>query len=371
MLILISKFGLQVKHSKTEVFHFSRSHSTFNPPPLDLSSIGGSLLVPKDTWKYLGFIFDKKLCFHKHIDYYANKVISMVKYMKILSNSTRDLNPQQKCLLYRSCTLLIVLYGFQLWFYSKVPLSYFLNSLGKLQRRAAIWILGAFKTSPAYGIEAIIGLVPIYLYIQKLSSRSQLRGHTLLTNHIIRTLLDNSPNSSLPPHDLSLGMLTKRQHGLLKSHVVNIDNRFNEVFPAFDPINPELQPGNRIIDTFPNCFSFHTFSRSNDSFFKSRIQQLDALVIEFFTSSSNVLVITDTSVKNNVALSIVYIHVFNKPMVKTLYHAINITSSEAKFFAIRCGINHAVFLHETSKIIVITDSIHVAKKIFDPFLHML
>jgi len=77
------------------------------------------------------------------------------------------------------------------------------------------------------------------------------------------------------------------------------------------------------------------------------------------------------SVKNNVALSIAHIHVFNKPTVKTLHHTINITSSEAKFFAIRCGINHNVLLHETSKIIVVTDSIHVAKKIFDPSLHML
>ena len=75
MLILLLKFGLQVEHLKTEVFHFSRSHSAFNPLPLDLSSISGPLLILKDTWKCLGFIFDRKLCFHKHIDYYANKAI--------------------------------------------------------------------------------------------------------------------------------------------------------------------------------------------------------------------------------------------------------------------------------------------------------
>jgi len=49
-------------------------------------------------------------------------------------------------------------------------------------------------------------------------------------------------------------------------------------------------------------------------------------------------------------------------MVKTLYYAAKITSSEAKFFAIRCGINQAVLSHETSRIIIITDSIYVAKK---------
>ena len=60
---LLSKFGLPVKHSKTEVFHFTRSHSTFNPSSLDLSSIGGPILHPRDSWKYLGFIFDRKLLF--------------------------------------------------------------------------------------------------------------------------------------------------------------------------------------------------------------------------------------------------------------------------------------------------------------------
>ena len=172
MLILMSKFGFQVKHSKTEVFHFFRSHSAFNPPPLDLSHIGSPLLVPKVTWKYLDFIFDRKLHFHNHINYYANKAISIVKYMKILSNSTRGLNPHQKCLLYRSCTLPIALYSFQLWFYSKASLSYPLNLLGKLQRRAATWILEAFKMSPSYSIEAIAGLIPIHLHLQKLSGRS-------------------------------------------------------------------------------------------------------------------------------------------------------------------------------------------------------
>ena len=41
---LLGKFGLVVKHSKTEIFHFNRSHDTFNPPSLDLSPLGGNIL---------------------------------------------------------------------------------------------------------------------------------------------------------------------------------------------------------------------------------------------------------------------------------------------------------------------------------------
>jgi len=103
-----------VEHLKTEVFHFSRSKGNVNLPPLDLSLLGGPILYLKSTWKYLGFIFDRKLTFCNHIDFYFNKAILTIKYMKVLGNSTRGLNPNQKRLLYRSCTLPIALYGFQL-----------------------------------------------------------------------------------------------------------------------------------------------------------------------------------------------------------------------------------------------------------------
>ena len=135
---LLDKFGLIVEHSKTEVFYFNRLHGFFDPPPLDLSSIGGSVLTPKSSWKYLDFIFDRKLSFYQHIDFYSNRAIFMVKYMKILGNSSHGITPTQKYLLYRCCVLPIALYGFQLWFYNHTPLSYLLKILGKMQRRAAL-----------------------------------------------------------------------------------------------------------------------------------------------------------------------------------------------------------------------------------------
>jgi len=55
---LLNKFGLNIEQSKTESFHFNRSHGTFNPPSLDISPLGGPILHPKNSWKYLRFIFD-------------------------------------------------------------------------------------------------------------------------------------------------------------------------------------------------------------------------------------------------------------------------------------------------------------------------
>ena len=111
---LLTKFSFVIEHSKTEVFYFSRSHGAFTSPLLDLSSLGGPCLLPKITWKYLDFIFDHKLLFWAHINFYMNKVILTIKCIKMFRNSTRDLIPLQKWCLYRCCTLPIVLYSFQL-----------------------------------------------------------------------------------------------------------------------------------------------------------------------------------------------------------------------------------------------------------------
>ena len=111
---LLDKFGLIVEHSKTEVFHFFRLHGPFNPSLLDLSPLGGPILTSKNSWKYLGFIFDRKLTFHQHVNFYSNKALSLVRCMKLLGNSLCSITPLQKQLLYRYCVLLIALYGFQL-----------------------------------------------------------------------------------------------------------------------------------------------------------------------------------------------------------------------------------------------------------------
>ena len=64
-----------------------------------------------------------------------------------------------------------------------------------------------------------------------------------------------------------------------------------------------------------------------------------------------------------------HIHMVDKPFTKTIYHAINVTSTEAKLFAIRYGINQSIYFNNISKIVIITNSIHVAQKIFDSSSH--
>ena len=364
---LLEKFSLIVEHSKTEIFYFNRSQGVFNPPPLELTPLGRSILWPNDLWKYLGFIFNRKLTFHQHVNFYTNKLISTVKCMKLLSNSNCGINPPQKCLLYRTCVLSIVLYGFQLWFYNHAPMMYHLKALGKIQRRVAIWILGAFKTSPSYSIKAITGLIPIKLHFQKLGGRLQLWAYKLLPNYLIRSLIN--PQNSVPTSQnfIYLDSLTNRQHSLIKSYLVNIANKFNESFLFFIPLHSEFSPGLRIIDNFSDHISFNIHNKEKDD--KHCAHQLDELALESSSSSSTTIIASDTSIKNDVATSILHTYTYNRPIIKMIHQAVHITSTEAELFAIRCGINQALNLDNMSKVIVITNSIHVARKIFELFVH--
>ena len=93
--------------------------------------------------------------------------------------------------------------------------------------------------------------------------------------------------------------------------------------------------------------------------------------MESSSNLSHALVIMDASIKNNIATSISHVHIHNKPLTKTLHHTVNIMSTEVELFTIRCGINQATNSISISKIIVVTDSIHAARKIFNPSSHLL
>ena len=140
------------------------------------------------------------------------------------------------------------------------------------------------------------------------------------------------------------------------------------IFPSFSPLHPEFFPDSRIINNFPDCFSFN-LSNKQEKNNTICFQQLDDLVLKLSYSLSIAIVVMDASIKNNIAISILHVHLANHPITKTVHYVIFVTSTEAELFAIRCGINQACNKENISKIIVITDSIYAAKKIFDATSH--
>jgi len=87
------------------------------------------------------------------------------------------------------------------------------------------------------------------------------------------------------------------------------------------------------------------------------------------TNPKSAVIILNASIKNSITTSILHIHIHNSPVIKTIHHATNIISTEAKLFVIRCELNQAICLLNIKQIIVITNSIHVTKRIFNSFIH--
>ena len=133
--------------------------------------------------------------------------------------------------------------------------------LNKIQRRATIWILEAFKTLPSEGIEAIAGIIPIKFHLQKIAKRSQIRPFKLPANHILRNLLDESPPLSNTSNSHNIGSLTNHQRTLTKGHLINTCIKAYRIFPSFSPLNPKFFPGHHIIDNFSDRFSFNLVNK--------------------------------------------------------------------------------------------------------------
>jgi len=179
--------------------------------------------------------------------------------------------------------------------------------------------------------------------------------------------MNSQYNAPLTHNFISLDSLTNQQHSLIKGHLVDMANRFNKCFPSFIPLHSEFSPRLRVINNFSDHISFNVHDKEKDN--KSHAHQLDDMVLKSSLSPFTAIIVSDASIKNNVATSISHIHINNKPLTKTIHHAVHITSTEAELFAIRCSINQAMNFNNVSKIIVITNSIHAARKFFEPSVY--
>ena len=205
--------------------------------------------------------------------------------------------------------------------------------------------------SPTEGLKAIVELIPIKLHLHKLASRSQLRSATLLENHLIKTLIDNPLSIYYKPLPYLINMLTDRQKIFIKGHLMDSNNKLYGVFSSFSPLNPEFNLGSRIIDIFPDRISFNLANKAKNK--SSCSQQLDDMTIQSSLSPHTAIVVSDASIKNNIATSVLHIHICDQPLVKMVHHTAFVTSTEAELFTIKCGISQACSKENISKIIVI------------------
>ena len=166
-----------------------------------------------------------------------------------------------------------------------------------------------------------------------------------------------------------LKSLTSKQWLKIKGPIVNANNRLYGLFNSFNPFSSKFSSGNRLIDIFPSHFFFHLFNRKYAKVKKVYLCKLDKIILHMSTDPKTTIVVLDVTIKNQVAISIAHIHIHDSPVIKTIYHTVNITFTEAELFVIRCGLNQATQLTNIEQIVVITDSIYATKKIFDSSIY--
>jgi len=83
-----------------------------------------------------------------------------------------------------------------------------------------------------------------------------------------------------------------------------------------------------------------------------------------------VLIITNVSLKNNIATMISHTCKGQGIIAKMTHHTTNINSTKVELFAIRCRINHVIYLLNVNHIIVIIDAIPADGQIFDMLINL-
>ena len=64
---------------------------------------------------------------------------------------------------------------------------------------------------------------------------------------------------------------------MTQNFIVNANNCLNGVFSSFDPFHKELSSGFRLVDNFPNHFSFHTVNHKGKESKKVYFCKLDKI----------------------------------------------------------------------------------------------
>ena len=115
-----------------------------------------------------------------------------------------------------------------------------------------------------------------------------------------------------------------------------------EFFLLLILFHKELSSSFWLVDNFSDCFSFYTVNCKDKKIKDIYIYNLNKVFKDSLSDSKKFIVISDTSIKNNIAMWISYVCMGHKILAKTIHHAINVTLTEVELFAIRCEINQAV-----------------------------
>jgi len=85
-------------------------------------------------------------------------------------------------------------------------------------------------------------------------------------------------------------------------------NKSYGIFLSFSPFHQEFTPGFCLSDIFSDRFPFNLANKKEKDKDKICAQELDNMVLQISSSPNTALIVTDASIKNNIATSVLHIH---------------------------------------------------------------
>jgi hypothetical protein len=236
-----------------------------------------------------------------------------------------------------------------------------------MQRRAALWITGAFRTSPSGGVESLAGLIPIHLHLEKLVTRASYRVPTLSTTHPIRSLIGAGAAAGDLRHRLHMSNLHPHIVEATKSTICGLSADLPALTECFEADTEECRPGHHLLDVVHNRITFIEFDRSMKD--HVLVESLDGIRSMAGCPLDSALVSTDASVDPKGVRQAASAACVFRQGTRVFAHVAGYgraTSTDAELFAIQIGLTDA-FLHpDVNHVTLFTDTMGGARHAVNP-----
>jgi hypothetical protein len=165
--------------------------------------------------------------------------------------------------------------------------------LAKMQHCAALWITGAFCTSPVGGVGALAGLIPINFHLQKLAAWSSYQITMVSPTHPLAALAHWPGSKRVLQYWHSIARLGYNTHLWVHSSFAKAVHACSPLNKPFDADANEARLGHHLMDLFSWRIHFEESESKEDvdqaEFLERQFDLLDAV-------PSCILVATDVSV---------------------------------------------------------------------------
>lgn len=136
------------------------------PTRLPTVRVGDTYIQAGNTLKYLGIIFDSRLCFGDHFRYVAAKASRVASALGMLMSNLRGPSEVRRSL-YANTVMSVIMYGAPLWWDATAPVTASarrrLAPVVRVQRFIALRVISAYRSVSVEAATLLARIPPVYL----------------------------------------------------------------------------------------------------------------------------------------------------------------------------------------------------------------